>query len=94
MALLAVQNWWQHHPWRSTGELVARELNTKLTPIVRRHPMAAVGLAGGLGLLLVKTRPWRRPPVTRQAKPLPGRVLRWMFRQLSQAPAQALLSSL
>jgi len=94
LALLAVQNWWQHHPWRSTGELVVRELNTSLLPVVRRHPLAAAAVAGGLGLMLVKTRPWRWALVRRQARPLPGRVLNWVFRQLSQAPAQALLSSL
>jgi hypothetical protein len=94
MALSSVQNWWQRHPWRITGELVARELHGVLTPTVRRHPVAAALLAGGLGIALMRCRPWRWSLVANQLRPMPSRVGHWLLHQLTQAPGQALLSSL
>ncbi len=94
MAVGSLQSWWQRHPWRVTGELLARELHGALTPAVRRHPLAAALLAGGLGLALMRCRPWRWPLVANQFRPLPGRIGHWLMHQLTQAPGQALLSSL
>jgi hypothetical protein len=94
MAVGSLQSWWQRHPWRITGELLARELHGALTPAVRRHPLATALLAGGLGLALMRCRPWRWPLVANQFRPLPSRIGHWLMHQLTQAPGQALLSSL
>ena len=94
VALTALQEWWQGHPWRATGELVAEELHATLTPVVRRHPVAAMVLSGAIGLAIVKGKPWRWPFVHRHLQPLPGRITRWLFDQLGAAPGQALLSAL
>jgi hypothetical protein len=94
VALTAVQDWWQRHPWRTTGELVAEELNASLSPVVKRHPLATMLISGAVGLVIFTAKPWRWPSVRRQLQPLPGRVTRWMFHQLGQAPGQALLSGL
>lgn len=94
IAMGATQNWWQTHPWRRNGELLAGELNHTVTPMLRRHPRAAIALAVGAGLALVVAKPWRWPLVAAQVRPLPRRVGRWMLSQLTQAPGQALLSAL
>jgi len=94
VAMTALQEWWRGHPWRTTGELVAEELHASLTPVVRRHPLAAVLVSGALGLAVMTGKPWRWPMVHRHLQPLPGRLMRWAFRQLGQAPGQALLSGL
>lgn len=94
MALQAVDGWWQANPWRGAGEAVAGELQHSLTPLVRRHPAVAIGLAAGAGALVAGLRPWRWPLVAEQLRPLPRRVGRWLLRQLGQAPIQSLITSL
>ena len=94
VAMTALQEWWRGHPWRAASELVAQEFNASLTPIVRRHPVAAMLVSGAVGLAIMTTKPWRWPLVHRRLQPLPGRLMRWGFRQLGQAPGQALLSAL
>ena len=94
VAMTALQDWWQGHPWRATGELVAEELHASLTPVVRRHPIATVLVSGAIGLAVMTAKPWRWPYVKRQLQPMPGRLTRWLFHQLGQAPGQALLSGL
>ncbi|WP_077035637.1 hypothetical protein [Pelomonas sp. KK5] len=94
VALTALQQWWEGHPWRATTELVAGELHAQVAPAVRRHPVAAMLLSAGIGLAVVAARPWRWHFVRRQVQPLPGRIVRWLFNQLGAAPGQALLSAL
>lgn len=94
VAMTALQEWWHGHPWRATSELVAGELHASLRPVVRRHPLAAVLVSGALGLAVMTSKPWRWPAVRRHVQPLPGRLVRWAFHQLGQAPGQALLSTL
>jgi len=94
MAMGAAQNWWQTHPWHRSGQLLVGELNTSVTPLLRRHPRTAMFVALGAGLALVAARPWRWPMVAAQMRPLPSRLGHWLFSQLTQAPGQAVLSAL
>ena len=87
----AVADWWQANPWRTAGEAVAEELHHSLTPLVRRHPLASVALVAAAAGAVAAARPWRWPLVAQQLKPLPGRVARWLLRQLSRAPLQSLI---
>jgi hypothetical protein len=94
MAVQAVQGWWQVHPWRSTGELVAQELHAGVTPLIRRHPLATMLAAASLGAALMIWKPWRWSPVRRQLRPLPRHAGRWLLRQLAQPSVQAMLAGL
>ena len=93
IALAAVQQWWERHPWRMATEIAADELQAIARPLIRRHPVASTLLAAAAGAALLSARPWRWPLVAKQFRPLPGRMGRWLFNQLGAAPGQALLAS-
>lgn len=89
-ALLAgAQDTWKHHPWRPTAELVLQQAGAAVLPAVRRHPVAAVALAAGLGMAVVAGRRWYAPTLQGQVRSAPARLGRWLLRQLGQAPVQA-----
>lgn len=97
-ALAAVRQWWRHHPWRISGEVAWRQAEACVTPTVRRHPLASVGVAALLGAGLWAWRPWRRSwwrrslPPDRRAPP--PRLLAWWVDELCRLPLQALLSEM
>jgi hypothetical protein len=90
----AVRGWWQHHPWRATGDLLADGLWPQLRPLVRRHPVAAAATAAAAGALVVAGRPWRWPVVGAQLRPLPSRALHWVVAQLTTVPMQTAIATL
>ena len=94
LAMQAVQGWWQAHPWRGAGELVAQELHAGIAPLIRRHPLAAMLAAAGLGAALMIGKPWRWGLVRRGLRPLPRHAGRWLLRQLAQPSVQAMLAGL
>jgi hypothetical protein len=94
LALNAAQDWWDHNPWRATGETVADELHASLSPWVRRHPVAALSLAVGAGAAVAAAKPWRWPLVAEQWRPLPRRVGRWALALLAQVPLHTLVAGL
>ena len=94
LASAALQGWWHSHPWRSSTELVARELRGAAAPVVRQHPVVAMAAAAAIGVLLIGGRAWVWPMVAQQLRPVPRQMGRWLIAQLTQAPGQALLSSL
>lgn len=94
VATAALGEWWQHHPWRPAGELLAGEWRATAAPLVRRHPVLIVLAAAGLGAFLVAQRPWRWPGVAERVRPMPARLGRFLLGQLSQAPVQTALLSL
>lgn len=94
MAVQTAQHWWQAHPWRATSELVAQELRASAVPVIRRHPLAAMLAAAGLGAALMIWKPWRWGLVRRQLRPLPRHAGRWLLRQLMQPSVQAMLAGL
>lgn len=56
----AGQRYWQDHPAR----LVVRLAAPLLAHWGRRHPLALVGIAAAVGVLLVLARPWRLVALT------------------------------
>jgi hypothetical protein len=89
-ALLAgAQDTWKRHPWRPTAEMVLQQAGAAILPAVRRHPVAAVALAAGLGMAVVAGRRWYAPALQGQVRSAPARLGRWLLRQLGQAPVQA-----
>lgn len=89
-----VRGWWRKQPWHATGALAAEGLYQHAVPVVRRHPIVAIGVAAGLGALLVSVRPWRWPLVGDQLQATPRRLRSWAVNQLMSAPIQAALASL
>lgn len=51
----AARAWWLHHPAQMALEMVTPMLQSQL----RKRPFQVMGLAVGVGALLVVTRPWR-----------------------------------
>lgn len=90
----SAQAWWWQQPWREPAEAAAAELRGAIGPVVRRHPVAAVLLAGVAGAALMAWRPWRWPVVARQFSPLPRRVGRWLMAQFAQPAVQSVLGGL
>lgn len=89
-----VRGWWRKQPWHASSALAAEGLHQHAVPVVRRHPVAAIGVAVGLGALLVSVRPWRWPLVGDQLQATPLRLRRWAVSQLLSAPIQAALASM
>lgn len=48
-------SWWQRHPAQMALEMITPPLQS----YVRRRPFQVIGLAAGVGVLIVVTRPWR-----------------------------------
>lgn len=88
-----LQDWWQRHPWRSTGEQLAETARHALLPVVRRHPLSALLGAVALGAALVVARAWCWPAVRaiRPAATRNGR--RWLIAQLTNPAVQTALLS-
>jgi len=51
--------WWDRHPLRATGLLVAEAAKAAIVPLAQRHPLLLVTGALAVGALLAWTRPWR-----------------------------------
>ena len=92
--LASVQTWWWQHPWREPIHATTAELRRNVGPVVKRHPVAAVLLAGAAGAALVAWRPWRWPVVARQISPMPRQMARWVMAQLTQPAIQTILGGL
>ena len=50
---------WQHHPVVQGAELAGAVARLALQGTAERHPLALVLAAGGLGMVLAGSRPWR-----------------------------------
>lgn len=90
-----LQNWWQRHPWRSTGEELAEAARHAVLPLVQRHPLSALLGAAALGVLLVAARAWRWPALRPARRPRAQGAGHWLAAQLANPAVQtALLSAL
>ena len=89
----AAQDTWRRHPWRPTAELLGREAGAAVLPAVRRHPLAAVAVAAGLGMAIVAGRAWHWPILSRRLRDSPQRLGRWLLHQLAQPALQTALLS-
>lgn len=85
-----VQGWWQRHPLRHAASMAGEEVAAVAAPLIRRHPVAAVGVAAAAGALLVVGRPWRWRMFGGHERPLSRRMMRWVS---SQIPLQAALGT-
>lgn len=90
---LAVRRWWRRQPWHDAAVLVAETGNATLTPVIRRHPLAAVGIAAAAGGALVIARPWRHPHAQRVANGGVRLARRWFVRQLANPVLHTVLAS-
>lgn len=88
-----LQDWWERHPWRSTGEQLSEAARYAVLPLVRRHPLSALLGAVALGAALMAGRAWCWPAVRaiRPAATRSGR--RWLVAQLTNPALQTALLS-
>lgn len=94
VAAASLQTWWLQHPLRAPCETAGAELRSTVGPLVRRHPVATVLLAGAAGAALVAWRPWRWSWVAGQVEPLPRKLGHWLMGQLSQPAVKTMLAGL
>ncbi|NRF68144.1 hypothetical protein HLB44_14215 [Aquincola sp. S2] len=92
MALGGVESWWHDLPWREPTVAVAEELRAAALPLVRRHPIATVAIAAGMGAALVALAPWRWAFLRRRARALPRWAGRSLMAQLSRPSTQAMIA--
>lgn len=85
--------WWHHQPWHGGAERIGATLGTELRPIVRAHPVLAVGIAAALGATIVALRPWRWQPLVHATWPVLRRARHWALLQLGSAPVQMAISA-
>ncbi len=57
-------DWWQRHPLRPASHAVMHTVSEVFKPLARRHPVALVLGAAGVGAVVVWLRPWRWLPVS------------------------------
>ena len=88
-----LQDWWQHHPWRSTGQQLAETARQAALPLVRRHPLSALLGALGLGAALMAGRAWCWPAVRAIRPAATRRGRRWLVAQLTNPTVQTALVS-
>ena len=88
-----LQDWWQHHPWRSTGQQLAETARQAALPLVRRHPLSALLGAFVLGAALVAGRAWCWPAVRAIRPAATRRGRRWLVAQLTNPTVQTALIS-
>lgn len=93
-ALSGVNHWWDNHPLRNTAELAGSEIAGQWrrsgVPLLRRHPLASVAIAGLAGAAFVTARPWRSANL-QSLSHLSRRMGRWL---MAQVPLKTVLSSL
>ena len=88
--------WWNRQPWHSSVELVGQTLAHQARPLMRRNPLATLGVGTALGVILVMTIKVGRPRVMQhlqqQASPWRERVSSLLWAQLTAAPVQMALA--
>lgn len=93
-AFSGIGHWWATHPLRNTAELAGSEIASEWrrsgVPMLRRHPLASVAIAGLAGAAFVTVRPWRSANV-KSLRPFARRMGRWL---MAQVPVKTVLSSL
>ena len=88
-----LQDWWQHHPWRNTGQQLAETARQAALPLVRRHPLSALLGTFALGAALVAGRAWCWPAVRAIRPAATRRGRRWLVAQLTNPTVQTALIS-
>lgn len=84
LALNLAEQWWQQHPWRAVGQVVAGEVEDALVPWVRRRPALSVALAAAAGAALVLARPWAWPVLGARLHALRALVGPWLLSEAAR----------
>ncbi len=61
-----LNDWWRHHPLYPSANIATEAARRAIVPLIRRHPIAVLGVAAIAGAVLVQSRGWRwmvRPAV-------------------------------
>jgi len=96
--LLAVEHglggWWKRNPWRGTATVIGEIGAANVRPLIRRHPLAAIGLGAAAGAALAWSQPWRWRVLRVHAARSTRQAMGWAVGQLSQPAVQLLLAGL
>ena len=88
----AVSSWWRRHPWHDTVTVASVVGRESALPLIRQHPLAAVGLGAAAGALLVAARPWRWRTLHVYAKRSARLSAAWAAGQLALPAVQGLMA--
>jgi hypothetical protein len=86
-----VSAWWEHHPLHPVAGLAEDMVHDRISPTVRRHPLAVVALALAAGSALAWVRPWRL--IVKPAL-LTGLVSHLATRLVREVPFEAILGAI
>lgn len=90
------RRWWNRQPWHSSVELVGQTLAHQARPLMRRNPLATLGVGTALGVVLVMAFKMGRPRVMQhiqqQASPWRDRLSSLLWMQITSAPVQMALA--
>lgn len=92
-AWAAARGWWRRQPWHTAVEAVGHIVSREFIPLVRRHPVAAVGTAAAAGAVLFAARRCHNRRGLRTGRRSTGATLPWLWRQLSQPSVQMALAT-
>jgi hypothetical protein len=90
----AAQQWWKRQPWHPVVSQAVSEARAHGSPVLQRHPWWVAGAGAALGVAVVTLRPWRWAWVGHHVRRAPGLASRWLARELTAAPMQALILGL
>ncbi len=85
-------HWFTDQAWAQAAQTAGDEARRTLSPWIRRHPVAAVGLASLVGASVAWARPWRWSLVRTAALPAALATVDSLARHLAQAPWADVLS--
>lgn len=90
-----VADWWSRLPLAPAVEAGCGEAGRALATTVRRRPLTSMAVAAGVGVLLVRARPWQvaalAPLWARHAQPLVSRASALAMQRLAMPAVQAAL---
>ena len=87
----SLAGWWRGQAWREAGLQVKDTFTAELSPLVRRHPIAAITLTAIAGAALAASGLWRWRTVRRTTLQLALRMRRALFSQISSPAVQSLV---
>ena len=83
--------WWRRQPWQQAVVQAGHALQAELSPLVRRHPLAAVLVTATAGAIVAGSGVWRWHTVRRSALHLGLRLRRAFISQISSPAVQSLM---
>ena len=87
----SLAGWWRGQAWREAGLQVRDTFTAEVSPLVRRHPIAAIAITAVAGAALAASGLWRWSTVRRTSLQLALRMRRALVSQISSPAVQSMV---